>query len=841
GPHRDISPNNIMVIVGDGGIARTKVIDFGIAKVLESDNPRAGIVTYEGTPMGTPPYASPEVISGSRDVDTRADVYSLGAVLYELVTREPIFPRARTRGATLSDLILMITREEPPRPSVRVSAGSGHPKLSRQLCGDLDWIVMKCLAKEPDRRYGAAGELASDIRRHLAGEPVEAGPPSTRYRVGKFLKRNRAAAVASGVVLTSLCIALVVVGALYVWASAARRTAEFREGSARHELDSALMRESLARIAEARVQAEAGYFNHAQRLLLSIPHNPSTEGPWRWAAWELFRRSHEISRTDLKPYFPASAEQRPWLDGAGGVSLDLDTMTAFFFAYRNRPAFMIDLKTFEASLGVPDSFPARMPEKVRLGDLTVVRGGIDPNPTISVVDSLRLMRGEQQLWRSPEGWQLAAYAVSKDGKTMAAVYNNETLDIYDIADSGVALRFRLSALAEDFPCLALSDDGTLLHVINGEWEHIVMRTEPSPDIAAIEGSWTWPDNIRESYGTGMVSTLDSDGMVEVLRYQEGSWSLLGHIPTGKERWWSPYNTALPIDRERTLVSWDSWWGPGVENSNSTVELWGFGETSPRMNTRVGRCESVAVAPGRNEFVIGTNGRFSVRDLQTGEIKREFGRAAATPAVFATELIWREHEDRLFVGYYTAGGHSEDESITGWELWNPVTGELIRARPDGYPFGVRSIDVSEDGTRLAVAGRGGRVYVWDLEQDSLIASQAALRTMADAGVISRVRFRPGSDGNEVASLTTTGQLTFWSIDPPARLADLNIDGEGETSDMVWSRTFEFSPDGRTVLVRSNTKLLQIDLSFYDQSIEDLNVQRSDLSSALQEIRPHHVGE
>ena len=216
--HRDLKPANILVATGSdsastGSHGVPKIIDFGIAKAVGDPLVEKTIFTREDQLIGTPEYMSPEQAAyGNESVDSSTDVYALGAILYELLTDSPPFLRPEgisgSKGtATLRQRIL----EEPPiKPSRKVYGGTanqssgGNSKGSRRIRGDLDWITLKCLEKEPARRYASAASLADDLERHLRNEPVAAGPPQFSYRLRKFVSRNRTGVLAASLVVAAL-------------------------------------------------------------------------------------------------------------------------------------------------------------------------------------------------------------------------------------------------------------------------------------------------------------------------------------------------------------------------------------------------------------------------------------------------------------------------------------------------------------------------------------------------------------------------------------------------------------------------------------------------------------
>ena len=242
--HRDLKPSNILVMIQDGQ-AVPKVIDFGIAKALAQPLTEKTLVTDFGRPMGTPAYMSPEQAEMSGlDVDTRTDVYSLGVILYELlVGRLPMDPMEVGMPVFMARLAQRETN--PSMPSARLGTLGSAAKLvtsarrtdmkelRKELRGDLDWIIMKAMDPDRTRRYETANGLAMDIGRYLASEPIVARPPSTMYRLARFTRRNRAAVIASGLVVAALVIGVTVASIGMVRATRAEAVARLEAETAR--------------------------------------------------------------------------------------------------------------------------------------------------------------------------------------------------------------------------------------------------------------------------------------------------------------------------------------------------------------------------------------------------------------------------------------------------------------------------------------------------------------------------------------------------------------------------------------------------------------------------------
>jgi serine/threonine protein kinase/WD40 repeat protein len=287
--HRDIKPSNVMVTLHDG-VPVVKVIDFGVAKATLQKLTEKTLFTAYGQMVGTPAYMSPEQAEMSGlDIDTRSDVYSLGVLLYELLTGTTPLESKRLREAGYAEMQRLIREEEPPRPSNRLSSlgdsatvlagnrGMDVKRLAQLLAGDLDWAVMKALEKDRSRRYDTPGSLAQDIERYLHREAILARPPSTVYKLRKFVQRNRVAVLTGLLVLAAMLVGTVVA----TWQALRANNAE-REAAAQRDV--AISNEQKARANETIAQEKTHETLAAQEELRKTLY--AAEMNLIQAAWE---------------------------------------------------------------------------------------------------------------------------------------------------------------------------------------------------------------------------------------------------------------------------------------------------------------------------------------------------------------------------------------------------------------------------------------------------------------------------------------------------------------------------------------------------------------------------
>jgi len=318
--HRDLKPGNILVTEVEGKPV-PKIIDFGVAKATGQHLAAQTMFTRMGQMIGTPEYMSPEQAGSSlADVDTRSDVYSLGVLLYELLTGVLPLERRDIMQAGLERMALHVQNEIPKKPSTRIDTeaqtkagsttvyGRDTRFWAKRIRGDLDWITMKALEKERERRYGSPADMAEDITRHLNNHPVEAGPPSGLYRLRKFVRRNRLGVLAGSIVAAALMVGIIGVSVGMVRAkraeSQALAAADRAEASTLYQLARSKKSPSLALpyiMGALERDDRMEYRLHAKQLLLQSPphwrlpfppdsHNPysidiSPDGAWMAVGW----------------------------------------------------------------------------------------------------------------------------------------------------------------------------------------------------------------------------------------------------------------------------------------------------------------------------------------------------------------------------------------------------------------------------------------------------------------------------------------------------------------------------------------------------------------------------
>jgi serine/threonine protein kinase/WD40 repeat protein len=568
--HRDLKPSNILVSVNDG-VAVPKVIDFGIAKATSDQRltDKTVFTAFEQF-IGTPAYMSPEQAEVTNlDVDTRSDIYSLGVLLYELLTGRTPFDASELLKIGLDEMRRTIREREPERPSTRVSTlgaeeltttakrrGLDAPKLIGTLRGDLDWIVMKCLEKDRARRYETANGLAMDIQRHLNNETVVARPPSAAYRIHKAWRRNRLIFAAAGAV----GLALVIGSTFSVWqalrATHARARAVVSEQAAEVARQRAQTEELIARR-----QAYAADMNLAQQALavnnigrarrLLDRHRPSSGEidlrGWEWRyLWEQTRPDdHEVHRLSDAPLASLSFSA----DGhllAANTSVDPELIITGVrptqpvlrrgpsevctFAHQTPLlAFSLEESPTNHSVVLWDvtrqqpltslALPARARQLALSQDdrwLAILsyreakfaagtNGGVDLFWMVSMVDVANSALLWQKAVEGPVTFLGRTLAISPDGSLVAVAAHNGGFQLLEMKDG--AQRWRVTATSDRVTALAFSPDGTVVISGAGFADSVIRLWDArnGNQLAPLEGHHSWVSDL--------IFTLDGQRLV----------------------------------------------------------------------------------------------------------------------------------------------------------------------------------------------------------------------------------------------------------------------------------------------------------------------------------------
>ncbi|NUP95176.1 MAG: tetratricopeptide repeat protein [Planctomycetaceae bacterium] len=417
--HRDIKPSNVLVTLHDG-VPVPKVIDFGIAKATNAELTSKTLFTEHRQMVGTPAYMSPEQAEmGGLDIDTRSDIYSLGVLLYELLTGTTPFDIKALLESGFGEMLRAIREDEPHKPSTRISSlgetgtrmalqrNVDLKRLSGMLRGDIDWIVMKCLEKDRTRRYETANGLAADIQRHLNDEPVTAGAPSAAYRLQKFVRRHR------GKVLAGSAIALALVLGVIGTSVALVRALEEKERA-----DAAVLAEGLARTTaqqnEQRAVEQALLAAAAQAEEAQARRRAETIRDFVVAALRAGDAAHEGGRADATI-----------VEAMDAAIADLD-----LGRFRDDPATAADLRLTIANIlrtnGRYDAALAQAEAALRAE--RTLHGGDAPGTAAALCEIGscldRLGRGEESELRAREALEMYERLYSGDNYHVAALRSN---------------------------------------------------------------------------------------------------------------------------------------------------------------------------------------------------------------------------------------------------------------------------------------------------------------------------------------------------------------------------------------------------------------------------------
>ena len=576
--HRDLKPSNVLVSLVDGSPV-PKIIDFGIAKALSAPLTSQTVFTMQGQLIGTPEYMSPEQaeVTGL-DVDTRADVYSLGVLLYELLTGTLPFDKDKFREAGIAGIQRLIRESEPPKPSTRLSTLKDEPRaadspldhpasppktptrgldldaLARQLRGELDWIVLKCLEKDRTRRYPSVVGLGEDLQRYLDDEPVLARPPSTTYRARKFMRKHR-----TGVVVAVGLVVTLVMGLVGTTLGLVRATRAEKLAAERYEV----MDQLRGQAAEQRDAAEL-----AEREVSAL-----AEGLKRQAyAANIHAASITLGVTPL----PAPGE----LDNLPRDAVD----AARGYLQRCPP----ELRGWEWRLlaGVVDRS-----HRVDVGQANFADVAIDPSGKVFAAADLAGFVTLRDLSTGDRRGRIAAHLLGLGATGLAFTPDGEGLltcswgepDVIEWDTQTLAERRRLGSAARGLVCVGRSPDGRWVAAGTTTGQLLLWDTSaasPDPQAWPAHGD-QWVRGLTFSPDGSLLASAGNDGRVRVWSVAQGQtlhdWSLtLVADPDGSE---TASAESDPVEAHAVAFSADGAW-LAASGSGGRLQVWSLDSAEP---------------------------------------------------------------------------------------------------------------------------------------------------------------------------------------------------------------------------------------------------------------------
>ncbi|PHS06667.1 MAG: hypothetical protein COA78_14100 [Blastopirellula sp.] len=768
--HRDLKPSNIMVAQYDEQPV-VKVIDFGVAKATGQQLTEKTMFTEYGQIIGTIEYMSPEQAHVNQvDIDTRSDVYSLGVLLYELLTGETPFDKKRLRSAAFEEMLQIIREEEPPKPSTRLSSSEALPstavnrsvepaKLNAIVRGDLDWIVMRALEKDRNRRYETASSFAADVRRYLNNDPIEARPPSAGYKLSKLIRKNRFAVGFAGTVVLLLVIGIGVSTYLAFWAMDKTAVARAAEQKAEESENRATDDRTIAQLAREKAEnAELAAIASQEKTEATLARSNYLLADARWNEQRAGDANHLLNQVPEKyRNFEWYLSHRQFLGSDFTCYGHYQIMSIAFSPDGSRLAsgsYHDTIKLWDVQTGS------------ELKTLTGHTGLISTIESIAFSpDGSRLASGSRdktiKLWDVQTGSELktltghtsqvASIAFSPDGSRLASGSYDKTIKLWDV-QTGSELK-TLTGHTQYITSIAFSPDGSRL--ASGSYDEMIKLwdVQTGSELKTLTGHTGRVTSIAFSPDGKRIASGSWDSTIKFWDTQTGSElkTLTGHIQFITSIAFSPDGSRLASgSKDETIKLWD------VQTGSELKTLTGH----------TGRVTSIAFSPDGSRLASGSEDKtIKLWDAQTGsELKTLTG-----------------HTSRVFnIAFSPDGGLL---ASGGWErtikLWDTQSGSELKSLI-GHTSEITSIAFSPDGSRLASGSKDETIKLWDVQTGSKLKS-----LIGHTSEITSIAFSP--DGKRIASGSRDSTIKFWDTQTGSELITL-------TGHTQYITSIAFSPDG-----------------------------------------------